>query len=361
MTPIIRHARVTPTARIRRMHRMPAGSTPRVLEGQIVKATDTLAVAEVASEHRVVDVADVLNVEPDDAKTYIEKSPGDRVLEGDVLASKRGFLGFGQKTVESPVDGRILRIEEGKILLEGERIRLEVEATVPGRVASIVPDSHIVVETSGTAIQLAWGQGGLSWGALKVMDEIPSLETQPDRFNIDHRGALIVIGSPLTEDFLQAASDIRVKGVLAASVSASLLPMIEELDYPVGVTQGFGKYSMSQSVLDLLHQHNGQEAVLDAGDPSNWRERRAEIIIPLGSQQRASNRDAAANTPLQVGDRVRVLQTPYLGTIGTVASIPADPRRLPSGLWAPGAVVEIEQMAMGRGVFVPFANLERLD
>src|SRR5690606_1994105 len=57
MTHVHARARITPSTSFRRVHWLPRGSTPRVLENQIVKAADPLAIAEVASEHRIVDIA----------------------------------------------------------------------------------------------------------------------------------------------------------------------------------------------------------------------------------------------------------------------------------------------------------------
>ena len=361
MTHVYARARITPSTSFRRVHWLPRGSTPRVLENQIVKAADPLAIAEVAGEHRIVDIAAALGVAPEQVEPLLVKRPGERIMVGDVLAQKPGFLGFRMRQVESPIDGRVIVVEDGKMLLEGKRIRTVVEATVPGRVISVDPESRIVVETTGAAVDLAWGQGGLSWGTLKVMDSAPGLETEAGRFNIDHRGAIVVIGSPLTEEFLRGAIEIRVKGLIAASLPASLLPLLNDAEFPVGVTQGFGRMAMSRTIFDLLSQHNGREVVLDTGESSDWRDRRPEIIIPLASQRRESVRDVRERRPLAAGQRVRVLQAPHTGKIGTVTSVPPEPRRLPSGVWAPGAVVEIEDMEPGKGVFVAFANLEQLD
>ena len=57
------------------------------------------------------------------------------------------------------------------------------------------------------------------------------------------------------------------------------------------------------------------------------------------------------------GQKVRILQSPYLGEIGTVISVEEGQRRLPSGHWLAGVQVEVDS---NETVFVPFANLEHL-
>jgi transcription antitermination factor NusG len=115
---------------------------------------------------------------------------------------------------------------------------------------------------------------------------------------------------------------------------------------------------MSERILALLNSYNGREVVLDAGQDADWRERRPEIIIPLTSQQASS---ASADKPGQIafaaGQKVRILQSPYLGEIGTITSVEDKPRRLPGGHWLAGAHIEVDS---DETIFVPFANLEHL-
>lgn len=352
------YARATTVTNIRRAHRLPEGSVPRVLVGQTVKTADTLAVAEVAREHRIIDLVEVLNVKAQRLARCLVKQAGDEVAEGEALAVKRGFLGLRRKRVLSPLDGWVVRIDGGQMLLEGERTRLEVQATAPGRVVEVEPGERVVIETTGGLLQLAWGRGGLAWGTLKVMDDEPKLVTEPARFNIDHRGAIVAIGSPLTEEFLRGAVDIRVKGIVAASARASLLPLLEKVDFPVGLTQGFGHLPMSARILRMLATYNGREIVLDTpGGRLDWRDKRPEVIIPLAQQQPVPAEEHLSALAYNVDQKVRILQAPYLGEIGTIAALPEGPRQLASGLWASGAIVETPS---GESIFVPFANLEYL-
>jgi hypothetical protein len=356
VTAIYAQARITALATITRAHKLPRGSVPRVLAGQNVKATEILAVAEAACEHRILNIAKMLGVEPRRIISFLIRREGDNVLAGDLIATRRKFL--RKIRVTSPIDGSIIHIEEGQMLIEGKRTRIEVEATTPGKVINIEPEKHIEIETTGALIQIAWGCGDFVWGTLKVMDDDPSIETNPDQFSIDHRGAIVAIGSPLTEEFLSNASDIRVRGIIASSMHASLIPKLEEVDFPVGLTQGFGKMPMSDRVLNLLKTYNGRDIALEVGEGGDWRNKRPEIIIPLASSQEpVALEERPGKLQLAKGQRVRILQAPYWGEIGTVTEVIGEPRQLASGLWSKGVNVET---ADGAAVFVPFANLEHL-
>jgi hypothetical protein len=269
---------------------------------------------------------------------------------------------LSKKRVLAPFDGRVAWMGEGQALLEGGLKRVEIMAAAPGRVLNFEPGEFIAIESHGAVIELAWGHGGLVWGTVKVMDVSPTFNTETGRFNIDHRGAIVVIGSPLSEQFLKEAIEIRVKGIVAASMHASLIPLVQQAPFPVGITQGFGQLSMSERILSMLSTHNGREISLDMGQVfggRDSREIRPEIIIPMsGTSTEQRQTDRAEQLALRAGDRVRILQTPYMGELGTVIEIVQGSRQVESGLWLAGALIEVA--GSQKPVFVPFANLQQL-
>jgi biotin carboxyl carrier protein len=330
---------------------------PRVSLSQPVKALDVVASAETPGIFRVVKLDKHLRTDLKHAESCMIKREGDMVRKGEVLAIRSISLGMRRLRVTSPIDGQIARITNGQVIIEGDRKLQEIYASVPGRVVAIEVGEHVTVETNAALIQIAWGYGGLAWGTLKVMDTAPGLTTDAKRFNIDHRGAIAVIGSPITEEFLKAAIDVRVKGLIASSMRSSLLPLLSKVEFPVGLTQGFGELPMSERILGLLNTYNGREVSLDMSMSADWRDMRPEIIIPISSGQTAADDRNPDRYEFKTGQKARILQPPYLGEIGTVTALPAEMRQLESGLWMPGAQV---QVSSGDTVFVPFANLEYL-
>ena len=113
---------------------------------------------------------------------------------------------------------------------------------------------------------------------------------------------------------------------------------------------------MSQQVFSLLHSNMGREATLSADTRTRWGTRRPEILVPRRTDEDLPPEDHAP-LPLEVGAQVRVLRAPYLGAIGTVKDLPAQPRRVESGARLPVAVVDVED---GEPVLVPLANLEMI-
>ncbi len=353
-------ARIVPVTSFRRIEKLPHGAAPKVAMGQMVKAMEILAVAEIPDARRLIDVAEELRIKPAEVMAAILKRPGDVITEGESLATRSQFFGLRKRRVVTPFDGRVAWIGDGQILLEGDNKRVEVLASAPGRVVGIEPDQLITIEVHAAVIEVAWGYGGLAWGTLKLLDTSPSYTTDPGRFTIDHRGAIVAIASPLTEPFLEEAIEIRVKGLIASSMNAGLIPAIQKAPFPVGLTQGFGQIPMSDRILSILNTHNGRELSMAMGQPGDSRKMRPEIIIPVSvapAKQDDRSLERTEQLTLQPGQRVRILQNPLLGEIGTVTEIASEPQQVSSGLWLPGALVEV---GTGRSIFVPFANLQQL-
>lgn len=357
MNSVFSLTRVTAVTAIRRFRKLPPAGIPRVSLSQPVKALDVVASAELPGNFRVIKLDKQLRVDPQYAETCMIKREGDLVQKGEVLAIRSISLGMRKLRVTSPMDGRIVRITGGQVIIESERKHQEIYASVPGRVVAIEVGEHVTVETNAALIQIAWGYGGLAWGTLKVMDAEPGLTTDAKRFNIDHRGAIVVVGSPITEEFLKGAIEMRVKGLIASSMRSNLIPLFNKVEFPVGLTQGFGMLPMSERILGLLNTYNGREAALDMSLSADWRDMRPEIIIPISSGQTAPEDRSPGQYEFIVGQKARILQPPYLGEIATVTALPAEMRQLESGLWMPGAQM---QLSTGETAFVPFANLEYL-
>jgi hypothetical protein len=355
MTQVFTQGHVSTIANIRRHHPLPVGAGNRVIGGQFIKANEIIAISEHPTEYRLVDAALQLRVNPAQLGGYLLKREGESVQEDEVLASRRIPLRFRPLEVLAPISGFIRTITSGKILIEGIRERVEIHTPIPGRVFSIAADEYIVIELKGVQIQLPWGHGEPVWGTLKLIGEAPADTVENFRFNIDHRGAIVALGTPLTEEMLHEANDIRVRGLIGASLHASLVPLVKELEFPVGITQGFGRLPMSSRIFNLLKTYNGRELALAVSGEADWREMPPEIIIPIDTT--AAPEDLGRTQPFAPGQEVRILQAPYLGEIGKIASLSDGPRQLESGLWMPGAFVE---MPTGETQYLPFTNLEQL-
>jgi hypothetical protein len=346
--------RITPLIAIRRERLLPMPGQVLVDPGEMVGPADVVGRCQLPGKVRVVDVSRALGVPRERAAKYVRKTVGDPVQVDDVLAAPGGLFGRLRRACRSPVDGRIMELRNGLILIESAVTTFELRAHLKGQVTNIMPNWGVVISAAGALIQGIWGTGGEAEGVLKMLVDNPQRPLRARSIDVSCHGTLVVGGRILDEKALEQALEAKVRGVIVGSVNAELIPLLESLPFPVLVTEGFGTLPMSRQVFSLLHSNMGREAVLSAGTRGRWGAKRPEILIPLRAEG-----DLAAEgpdpMPLRVGDRVRGLRLPYLGAVGTVADLPPVPQVVESGVRLPVAMVDLEG---GEPVIIPLANLE---
>ena len=350
-------ARVTPLTNVRRERVLPAPGEILVRAGDRVEPTQIVAHTELPGDFRIVPVARLLGVPASQTKRYLRVKPGDEVQRGQVIA-KRGRL-FAH-SVKSPIDGRVTAGGSGRILIESPPTPFELHAYINGMVTNVLEPHGLVIETTGAVIQGVWGAGGGSsgenLGLLKCMIKRPGESLLAEAMDLSCRGMILVGGSGLNSAALEHAQEIQVGGIVLGGLSPELVPQVEQLPFPVVVTEGIGTMPMSEPVFQLLQTNDGREASISGRTRPRWPRVRPEIIIPLPAHGLPPS-DAQTGTPLTVGARVRAVRAPYMGAVGTVTALPGRARSIETGAKVLGAEVDLGQDAP---VFIPLANLEIL-
>jgi hypothetical protein len=346
--------RITPLTTIRRERLLPARGQVLVQPGEFVGPADVVARCELPGEIRVVDVSRSLGVRRDLAIKYIRKAEGDPVQAGDVLAAPRGLFGMLRHSCRASMDGQVIAVRNGLVLIEEAATTFELVAHWKGQIASIMPNLGVVISTVGSLIQGVWGSGGEAEGILKVLVDSPQKPLRAHAIDVSCHGTLVVGGRILDEKVLEQAVEANVRGIIVGSVNADLCPVLQSLPFPVMITEGFGALSICQPIFSLLHSNVGREAMLNGDIEVHRNARRPELVIPLRAED-GQPKEQAAPLALQIGMQVRVLRAPYLGTLGTVVDLPPLPRAVESGARLP--VAEIDP-GDGEAIDVPLANLE---
>lgn len=355
MTYYPKQTHVIPLATILRERRLPVPGEVLVRQGASVVAADVVARAAVSTHHAVLDVASRLGISAARVDDFLVVDRGQKVEAGQVLAERRRFL--RKVRVTAPVEGVIALVEDGRVVLEAEPEVIELRAAMGGVVAAITPRYGVQIQTVGALIQGVWGNGGVQTGPLRVVSAAESGELPASAINLDHGGAIIVSRVAIGEEALSAAVEQRVRGVVAPSMRASLVPVVKALEgTSLVLTEGFGARPMSDVVFKLLREHEGREAVLIGAEPGRWQSGRPEVIVPLLSHTQMAAIPRVGE-PVRVGNRVRLLREPHRGLVGVVTALPDAPMPVDSGIKALGAQVDAGEE---QTVFVPFANLELL-
>jgi len=344
---------VTPLTTVRRERLLPAPGDVLARVGDRVDPTQVVARANLPGDFRILLVARLLDAPASKLKRYLRVKLGDEVQRGQVIA-KRGRL-FAA-SVKSPIDGVVTASGRGRILIEARPTPFELRAYIHGTVSNVLHRHGVVIETTGAVVQGVWGAGGESFGVLKRMAKSPEERLQAKAIDPSCHGTILVGGAGLSDDVLERAQELQVRGIVVGGLPPELVSHVRELPFPVIATEGVGTVPMSAPVFHLLTTNDGREASISGRTRSRWGIVRPEIVIPLPAETRPPA-PTEPGTPLAVGARVRLVRAPYTGAVGTVVALPAHARHVETGARVRGAEVDLGREAP---VFVPLANLEVL-
>jgi hypothetical protein len=345
---------ITPLTSIRRERLLPVPGEVLVGYGEKVGPADVVARCQVRGHMRVVDVGRALGIDRARATKYVRKAAGEAIQADELLASRGGLLGSWRGSVRSPVEGQIVEVRDGFVVIEAVPTMVELSAHLKGQITNVMPKRGVVISAVGTLIQGLWGCGGEAEGVLKLLVDSPQSPLRASAIDVSCHGTVIVGGHIVDEKALEQAVEAQVRGAIAGSVSSTLCPFLESLPFPVLITDGFGNMSMSEPVFSLLHASMGREAMISTYRPGRWGGRRPEVIIPLRVEEEIPSEDTGPR-PLKVGDQVRILREPHLGGLGTVERLPRLPHTVESGARLSVAEVKLQD---GDTALVSLSNVE---
>lgn len=345
--------RLSPLTKIRRERSLPKPGEALVDPGDRVEATQVVARASLSSGFRIVAVARLLGVSPSETENHLQTELGATVHRGDVIAKKGSIL---SRSVESPIDGVVTAMGGGRVLIEEHPTPFELHAHIPGTVLSVVANQKITIQTAGALIQATWGSGQESVGVLRCTSGRPGSVLQTDTVDTSCRGTILVTGKILDREPLDQAQNVEVRGIVTGGLSAELLPAVEELPFPVIVTEGFGDLPMTEEAFALLKENEGREASVSGETQTQRSLDRPEVVIPMPKLNPPTGETERYGRLVQ-GARVRVIRAPFLGAAGTIIRIPQYKHPIETGARTYCAEVDIGR---DEPAFVPLVNLEIL-
>ncbi|MGE5251191.1 MAG: hypothetical protein ACM3QS_13380 [Bacteroidota bacterium] len=341
---------ILPLATVVRQRVLPIPGTVHARLNQKVVPTEVVAQGTWAREHLMIDVAGILHIAPSAADRVIRCQTGDRLPEGAEVAVGGGLF---PRRIHTPREGRVVTVGGGQILLETGESPIQLRAGMPGTVIELIRDRGVVIQNAGSLIQGIWGNGRIDTGVLVNLAEKPDAVLSAGRLDVAQRGAMILAGRAEDAEFLQAAAELPVRGLILSSLSPALIPLAGQMRYPILVTDGLGSLPMNSLAYRLLSTNVQREVTLNAEAYDRYTGARPEVFIPLPvSQEPATPRDVEEFAQGQI---VRMRRPPAMGAIGSIMALRTGQTLLPSGLHAPAADVKLES---GETVLVPLVNLE---
>jgi hypothetical protein len=341
---------ILPLTTIVRERRLPIKGTVRARLNQKVSAADVVAEATWARDHVFLDVARTLAITAAAADGLIRCKVGESIPSGFIIARGAGIF---PKTLRAPQAGRVVATGGGQVLIEFGEARLELRAGISGTVKEVIPDRGVIIQTTGALVQGVWGNGRVDTGVMVNLADKPGALLTAGRLDVSMRGSILVGGQVREAEVLRAAAEMSVRGLLIGSLFPSLLPLAQEMRYPIVLTDGFGVLPMNSLAYRLLTTNAKREVTLNAEAYDRYSGARPEAIIPLPSDTPPQPpRDVEA---FAAGQTVRARRQPAAGMIGTILSLRPGLTVFPSGLRAPAADVRLENSEQ---LLIPLVNLE---
>jgi hypothetical protein len=110
---------------------------------------------------------------------------------------------------------------------------------------------------------------------------------------------------------------------------------------------------MNEAAFELLTDHNGDQATLNAQVFDSENGDRPEVVIPIQDISKPSETDKLQN--YRIGRLVRITSGSDTGEIGEITTLLPPSTVYSSGIHAPGAIIALRDGDEGR---YPLVNLE---
>jgi len=357
---------------VRKERLLPVEGVVLVEVGDKVDFHTTLARTEIPGDAEILNVHELLDIDPGSVYDYMLKKVGEGFKEGELLAKYTAFWGLMKNYVYAPFSGTVESISglTGQVIIRQHNIPLEIDSYISGKVVQIVKDKGAIVETEAAFIQGIFGFGRENHGEIAMAVSSPSELLKEEHIKAEQNGKVIIGGSGVTSAAYKKAIEIGVKGIVVGGMNVEDLIGIlgedigvaitgeEDVEITVIATEGFGALPMSDRTFKLLRDMEGRMSAINGATQIRAGVLRPEIIIPYSEDERIARSDEAFSDGMARGSLVRVIRAPYFGHIAKVASLPVNLHTVQSG--SKVRVIELE-LEDGSLVTVPRANVEIIE
>ncbi len=339
--------------------------------GDLVTPEEVVASTEIPGNVQMLNVANQLNVEPENVPECMLVNLDEKINKDQVIAESKGIFGFFKSQLKSPIDGTLANVSEitGQAILSEPPIPVEVDAYTSGTITEVIEEEGVTVETEGVLVQGILGIGGENRGILEVVTNGPGEELSAELITVDHKGKILLGGSFISMPVFEKAKATGVAGIVTGGFDYTDLSKIlgyslgvaitgsEEIGPSLIITEGFGNISMAARTYELLSGHAGEFAAINGSTQIRAGVIRPEILIPKEEVSEGTEKMDESDMAISEGSLVRVIRAPYFGRVGKVKSLPAELTKMESETLVRVAEIRFEE---GSSEIIPRANLEMI-
>jgi len=320
-----------------------------VTKGQPVTTNEVIASIEIPEKHFELNVLDLLGIDSGRADNVLTVKPGDPVQTGTLIARKGGLLA---RTVTSPVDGRIVEITNGRVIVEHGSNPVVVKAGFTGTVREVIPDFGAIIVSEGALLQGVWGNQRIAEGLMICMARNRVEELVPERMDVNLRGSVVFGGHCMKVEVLRRAEGIPLRGLIVSGLAPDLLEYARMMTFPIIALVGVGHAVYDEYTFNIISTMDKRVACVNATDWDRCLGSRPEVVIPKRDDTHLS--ESLEDAEYKVGQLVRILQSPLWET-ARIKSLLSEERVYPSGIVAQSALCILDN---GEEIVQPLVNLE---
>jgi hypothetical protein len=246
---------------------IPEGFNVVVKKGDKVAKNDLLAKAPegmaAPSLDTIIDLTAVFNELPDIVRKYLLKGPGDRIEDGEIIASRGRSFGLKKDQVISHLTGTIVRFDrgEGRLIISRDDVDSsevaspDILSPIAGSIKVCNNDSIVIASDSDEDIPQESisqakvkadkeGSGGKVTGTIMTLAPSGSDDSiTSNQITRDTIGKILLLPD-IEKDAIAKASAIGVAGILGTELSKDLFEYIKDrkIDIPlISIDQAEGK------------------------------------------------------------------------------------------------------------------------
>lgn len=357
---------------VRKERMLPIEGELLVKAGDEVDFSTIVATTELPGDAEMLNVTDILGLDPGDVFDKTLKKEGESFKEGELLAQHIAFWGLMKNYVYAPFDGTVESISglTGQVIVRQNPVPLEIDSYIKGKVIEVIPKKGAIIETDAAFIQGIFGFGGENHGEIVVVVESPNTTLSASMILPEHEGKIVVGGLYLTSQAYEKAREIGVKGIVVGGLDVEDLIDIlgedigvaitgeEDIEITVIATEGFGPIPMSERTFELLKNFEGERSAINGATQIRAGVLRPEIIIPYDASTLELSEAESISEGMVKGSLVRIIRSPHFGEIAKVVSLPIELQKIESGSEVRVVKLELEDKSI---VTVPRANVEIIE
>lgn len=351
--------------------------TLNIKVGQEVTPSDIIGSFEMSSGFRILNLANILSINPQDVKKYLKRQIGQKIYKGELLAFKKKGLIEDEKIVTAPTDGIVDFINplSGELRITFLPRKQELPAALFGVVEQIDENrEQVVIRTEVSRVYGLFGTSKIREGILHFLGKRDDL-ISASKISSKYSDSILVGGSMLYKDAVSEAISSEVRGIITGGIAAKdyktmaggriIFPKTLENDIGISIIicEGFGSQAMGEDIYNFLSDYDGKFVIIDGNkaivnlpsySSSSMSLVRTTHLPPISDIRYSQNESVV---DIKLGQRVRVIGTSFLGEQGKIYAIDKSKTTLPSGIQTFLLTIETKR----RKIQIPSNNVEVIE